>query len=129
MGSIRAAHNDQTCPQSSQLSMGLADPCSKLWLNGSHGRTWSGGGPWKQRLHRRRATTRAHHSQPPRDGWKAVHSQHASHGCNDRRLLAQGHSRQAVLEAYPYLDPEDLSEALAYAAWRAMEVDVEIGVP
>jgi uncharacterized protein (DUF433 family) len=42
-------------------------------------------------------------------------------------LLAQGHSREAVLEAYPYLEPEDLSEALAYAAWRAMEVDVEIG--
>jgi uncharacterized protein (DUF433 family) len=44
-------------------------------------------------------------------------------------LLAQGHSRQAVLEGYPYLDPEDLSEALAYAAWREMELDVEIGVP
>jgi uncharacterized protein (DUF433 family) len=42
-------------------------------------------------------------------------------------LLARGHSRQAVLEAYPYLEPEDLSEALAYAAWRTMEVDVEIG--
>lgn len=42
-------------------------------------------------------------------------------------LLGQGHSREAVLKAYPYLDAEDLSEALAYAAWRAMEVDVEIG--
>ena len=30
---------------------------------------------------------------------------------------------------YPYLEPEDLSEALAYAAWRAREVDVEIGGP
>jgi uncharacterized protein (DUF433 family) len=45
------------------------------------------------------------------------------------RLLAQGHSREAVLEEYPYLEPEDLSEALAYAAWRAMEVDVEIVGP
>jgi uncharacterized protein (DUF433 family) len=44
-------------------------------------------------------------------------------------LLAQGHSRQAVLEAYPYLDPEDRSEALAYAAWRTIDVDVEIGEP
>jgi uncharacterized protein (DUF433 family) len=44
-------------------------------------------------------------------------------------LLAQGHSREAVLEAYPYLEAEDLNEALAYAAWRAMEVDVEIGEP
>jgi uncharacterized protein (DUF433 family) len=42
-------------------------------------------------------------------------------------LLAQGHSREAILEAYPYLEPEDIGEALAYAAWRAMEVDVEIG--
>lgn len=44
-------------------------------------------------------------------------------------LLAHGRTRQAVLEAYPYLDPEDLTEALADAARRAMEVDVEIGVP
>jgi uncharacterized protein (DUF433 family) len=44
-------------------------------------------------------------------------------------LLAQGHSRESVLEAYPYLEPEDLSEALAYAAWRAMELDVETGEP
>ena len=42
-------------------------------------------------------------------------------------LLAQGHSREAVLDAYPYLEPEDLAQALTYAAWRAMEVDVEIG--
>jgi uncharacterized protein (DUF433 family) len=44
-------------------------------------------------------------------------------------LLAQGHSREAVLDAYPYLEPEDLAQALTYAAWRAMEVDVEIGAP
>ena len=44
-------------------------------------------------------------------------------------LLAQGHGQAAVLEAYPYLEPEDLSEALAYAAWRAMEVDVDIRGP
>lgn len=29
---------------------------------------------------------------------------------------------------YPYLEPEDLSEALAYAAWRAMEVEVEVEI-
>ena len=44
-------------------------------------------------------------------------------------LLGQGHSREGVLEAYPYLEPEDLAAALTYAAWRAMEVDVEIGEP
>lgn len=44
-------------------------------------------------------------------------------------LLAEGHSREAVLDAYPYLEPEDLADALAYAAWRVMEADVEIGGP
>lgn len=44
-------------------------------------------------------------------------------------LLAQGHSSEAVLDAYPYLEPENLAQALTYAAWRAMELDVEIVVP
>ena len=44
-------------------------------------------------------------------------------------LIAQGHSREVVLEACAYLEPEDISEALAYAAWRAIEVDVEISGP
>ncbi len=33
-------------------------------------------------------------------------------------LLAGGKSRQRILEAYPYLEPEDIDAALAYAAWR-----------
>jgi uncharacterized protein (DUF433 family) len=36
-------------------------------------------------------------------------------------LLASGHSRERILKAYPYLAPEDLDEALAYAAWRLEE--------
>ena len=32
-------------------------------------------------------------------------------------LLAAGRSRDEILKAYPYLEPEDLDEALAYAAW------------
>jgi uncharacterized protein (DUF433 family) len=36
-------------------------------------------------------------------------------------LLATGHSRDRILKAYPYLEPEDLDEALAYAAWRLEE--------
>jgi uncharacterized protein (DUF433 family) len=32
-------------------------------------------------------------------------------------LLAAGHTRERILTAYPYLEPEDLDEALAYAAW------------
>ena len=33
-------------------------------------------------------------------------------------LLASGESRDRILKAYPYLEPEDFDEALAYAAWR-----------
>ena len=41
-------------------------------------------------------------------------------------LMASGHSRAEVLEAYPYLENEDLDEALAYAAWRAQEAEVPL---
>jgi uncharacterized protein (DUF433 family) len=33
-------------------------------------------------------------------------------------LLASGHTREEVLRLYPYLEPDDISEALSYAAWR-----------
>ena len=33
-------------------------------------------------------------------------------------LLADGQSRERILRAYPYLEPEDLDEALAYAVAR-----------
>ena len=36
-------------------------------------------------------------------------------------LLASGKSRERILEAYPYLEPEDIDAALAYAAWRLEE--------
>ncbi len=36
-------------------------------------------------------------------------------------LLASGHSRERILQAYPYLEPEDNDAALAYAAWRLEE--------
>src|SRR6516225_711176 len=32
-------------------------------------------------------------------------------------LLAGGKSRERILEAYPYLEPEDIDAAIAYAAW------------
>src|SRR5258708_7934456 len=41
-------------------------------------------------------------------------------------LLASGHSREDVLRLYPYLEVDDLSEALAYAAWRSEEFEVPI---
>jgi len=41
-------------------------------------------------------------------------------------LVASGHSREDILRLYPYLEPEDISEALAYAAWRSDEFEVPI---
>lgn len=41
-------------------------------------------------------------------------------------LVASGHSKEEILELYPYLEPEDIDEALAYAAWRVEEIDVPI---
>ena len=38
-------------------------------------------------------------------------------------LLANGKSRDRILQAYPYLVAEDLDAALAYAAWRLEERD------
>ena len=36
-------------------------------------------------------------------------------------LLASGHARQPILQAYPYLEAQDIDAALAYAAWRMEE--------
>ncbi len=36
-------------------------------------------------------------------------------------LLATGQSRERILQAYPYLESQDLEAALAYAAWRMEE--------
>jgi uncharacterized protein (DUF433 family) len=42
-------------------------------------------------------------------------------------LLAAGRTREEILAAYPYLEPEDISAALAYASWRSEEVEVALG--
>jgi uncharacterized protein (DUF433 family) len=41
-------------------------------------------------------------------------------------LLGAGRSPEEILKAYPYLEPEDIREALAYAAWRAEEFEVPL---
>jgi len=41
-------------------------------------------------------------------------------------LLAAGHTTADILKAYPYLEEEDLREALAYAAWRAEEKEAHL---
>lgn len=41
-------------------------------------------------------------------------------------LIASGKSVEEVLAAYPYLERADVLEALAYAAWRAEEVELPL---
>ncbi|HRW46034.1 MAG: DUF433 domain-containing protein [Caldilineaceae bacterium] len=43
-------------------------------------------------------------------------------------LLAAGETAETVLRAYPYLEAEDIQQALSYAAWRAEEVDLPLEV-
>lgn len=39
-------------------------------------------------------------------------------------MLAKGHTRERVLEAYPELTTQDIDEALSYASWRLTEAEV-----
>lgn len=41
-------------------------------------------------------------------------------------LLASGYSSAGILKLYPYLEEEDIREALAYAAWRVEEVELPL---
>jgi uncharacterized protein (DUF433 family) len=41
-------------------------------------------------------------------------------------LLAAERSRDEILKAYPYLEPEDIDQCLAYAAWRMEERDLPL---
>jgi uncharacterized protein (DUF433 family) len=41
-------------------------------------------------------------------------------------LMASGHSPEKILQPYPYLELEDIYEALAYAAWRSEEIEVPL---
>ena len=43
-------------------------------------------------------------------------------------LIAAGHSFAEILKAYPYLEEEDLREALVYAAWRVEEIELPLAV-
>jgi uncharacterized protein (DUF433 family) len=42
-------------------------------------------------------------------------------------LLASGQTQDDILKAYPYLERDDIQAALAYAAWRAEEIDIPLG--
>ena len=41
-------------------------------------------------------------------------------------LLAAGESRESILESYPYLESEDIDEALLFAVYLAEDETVEL---
>ena len=41
-------------------------------------------------------------------------------------LVAAGRTREEILDLYPYLEGEDITQALSYAAWRTEEIDVPL---
>ena len=41
-------------------------------------------------------------------------------------LVAAGHSSSEILQAYPYLEEEDIRQCLAYAAWRVEELEIPL---
>ena len=41
-------------------------------------------------------------------------------------LVASGRTVDEILSAYPYLEREDIQQALQYAAWRAEEVELAL---
>jgi uncharacterized protein (DUF433 family) len=41
-------------------------------------------------------------------------------------LVASGKTTQQILALYPYLEAEDITQALRYAAWRAEEIDLPL---
>ncbi len=41
-------------------------------------------------------------------------------------LVATGRTRAEILQLYPYLEEEDIRQALRYAAWRAEEIEVPL---
>ena len=41
-------------------------------------------------------------------------------------LVASGRTTAEILAAYPYLEEEDIRQALAYAAWRVEEIEVPL---
>jgi uncharacterized protein (DUF433 family) len=44
-------------------------------------------------------------------------------------LVAAGHSTEEILRLYPYLEEEDIPQALAYAAWRSEELELPLARP
>lgn len=44
-------------------------------------------------------------------------------------LIASGATPEEILDDYPYLEREDITAALSYAAWRVEEIEVPLAHP
>ncbi len=44
-------------------------------------------------------------------------------------LVASGATSEEILADYPYLEADDITAALSYAAWRSEEIDVPLARP
>ncbi len=42
------------------------------------------------------------------------------------RLVAAGQTKNEIIKLYPYLEEEDIQQALTYAAWRVEEKEIPI---
>ena len=56
--------------------------------------------------------------------WRAEHAQHGQIGLALAHRVH--HSVDDVLADYPYLEREDILQALRYAAWRAEEREITL---
>ncbi len=43
-------------------------------------------------------------------------------------LFASDHTKTEILKLYPYLEAEDVEQALSYAAWRVEEIELPLVV-
>jgi len=41
-------------------------------------------------------------------------------------LVAARHTHEEILRLYPYLEEDDINQALQYAAWRAEEIEMPL---
>ncbi|ANV88851.1 DUF433 domain-containing protein [Picosynechococcus sp. PCC 7117] len=44
-------------------------------------------------------------------------------------LLANGKSSAEIIDDYPYLEPEDIQQAMLYAAWLSEDKIIPLGQP
>jgi uncharacterized protein (DUF433 family) len=42
-------------------------------------------------------------------------------------MIASGHDQAEILTLYPYLERDDIAQALSYATWCSAEVETAIG--